>query len=204
MVKRLELQYVEFSFGAYDMELKQIITQHKDKMKKATDIVVSDFKGLRTGRASTGLVENLHVEYYGNPTPLKQMASIVTPQADSVVIKPFDPSVIKDIEKAIKSSDLSIAPMVDGKTIRLNIPPLNSERRKQIAIQIKQIGEQAKISIRNIRRDGNKQLDRELKDKLQTEDDVEYGKKQMDEATKKFTSQVDELVKHKSEEIMQN
>jgi ribosome recycling factor len=119
-----------------------------------------------------------------------------------IVIKPFDPSAIKEIEKAIKNSDLSLAPVVDGKVIRLNVPPLSEERRQQIVGQIKQMGEKAKISIRNIRRDGNKKLEDEQKAKAISEDERDKGKKEIDETTKKSTETVDQTVKVKSKEIM--
>jgi len=184
------------------MPIKQIFSEHQDKMQKAVDVLQNELKSLRTGRASTGLVENLKVDYYGTPTPLKQMATLATPQTDMIVIKPFDPASIKEIEKAIKNSDLSIAPAIDGKMIRLNIPPLSQERRSQIVQQAKQTGEQAKISIRNIRRDANKQLEKEQKDKFITEDDRDDGKKNIDDITKEFTNKIDSIIKAKSDEIM--
>jgi len=184
------------------MPIRQIFSEHQDKMQKAVDVLQNELKSLRTGRASTGLVENLKVDYYGTPTPLKQMATLATPQTDMIVIKPFDPASIKEIEKAIKNSDLSIAPAIDGKMIRLNIPPLSQERRSQIVQQAKQTGEQAKISIRNIRRDANKQLEKEQKDKFITEDDRDDGKKNIDDITKEFTNKIDSIIKAKSDEIM--
>jgi ribosome recycling factor len=184
------------------MPTKEIVFDNESKMKKAVEFLQDELKVVRTGRASTGLVENLKVDYYGTPTPLKQMATLATPQADMVVIKPFDPSSVKDIEKAIKNSDLSIAPIVDGKLIRLNIPSLSEERRKQLVGQAKQIGEQAKISIRNIRRDANKQLEKEQKNKSITEDELDKAKKQVDESTKECVDKVDLVVKKKSDEIM--
>jgi ribosome recycling factor len=171
-------------------------------MKKAIDALQHDLKSVRTGRASSGLVESIKVDYYGTATPLKQMATLATPQADIIVIKPFDPTSVKEIEKAIKNSDLSIAPIVDGKLIRLNVPPLSEERRKQLAQQAKQMGEQTKVSIRNIRRDANKQLEKQQKDKLITEDELQVGKKQIDEITKEYSDKVDEVVENKSDEIM--
>ena len=184
------------------MPTKEIIRESEARMKKAVEILQDELKAVRTGRASTSLVENMKVDYYGSPTPLKQMATLAAPQADMIVIKPFDPASVKDIEKAIKNSDLSIAPIVDGKIIRLNIPPLSEERRKQLVQQAKQMGEQTKVSIRNIRREGNKQLEKEQKDKLITEDDLQVGKKQIDEVTKEYTDKVDSVVKGKSDEIM--
>jgi ribosome recycling factor len=170
-------------------------------MKKAVEILQDEFKTIRSGRASTGLIENIKADFYGVPTPLKQMATLAVPQADMIVIKPFDPASIKEIEKAIKASDLSIAPIVDGKIIRLNIPSLSGERRKQLVQQAKQTGEQAKVSVRNIRRDANKHLEKQEKDKLITEDDLEKSQKQIDDITKQYIDRVDELIKNKSNEI---
>jgi ribosome recycling factor len=184
------------------MPVKRITDDSIAKMKKALDVLHDELKGLRTGRASTGLVENLRVEYYGTPTPLKQLATLAAPQADTIIIKPFDPASIKDIEKAIKTSDLSIAPLVEGKIIRLNIPPLSEDRRKHLVSQAKQLGEQNKVSIRNIRRDAIKHLESKEKDKTITEDDLEKGKKHLDEVTKEYTDKIDNMVKHKSDEIL--
>lgn len=184
------------------MPTKEIISQCCSRMKKAVEILHDDLKAVRTGRASTGLVENVKVEYYGTATPLKQIATLAAPQADMIVIKPFDPTSVRDIEKAIKSSDLSIAPIVDGKLIRLNVPPLSGERRTQLVAQVKQIAEQAKVSIRNIRREANKQLEKEQKDKVITEDQLQSGKKQVDDITREHTDQIDSVVKSKSDEIM--
>ena len=184
------------------MPTKGIVSECESKMKKAVEIVQDELKAVRTGRASTGLVENIKVDYYGTATPLKQMATLATSQADMIVIKPFDPASVREIEKAIKNSDLSIAPIVDGKLIRLNIPLLSEERRKQLVQQAKQMCEQTKVSIRNIRREANKQLEKQQKDKLITEDDLEKGKKQIDDVTKEYTDKVDSVVKNKSDEIM--
>jgi ribosome recycling factor len=184
------------------MPTKEIVSDTESKMKKAVEILHDDLKTVRSGKASTGLVENIKADFYGTPTPLKQMATLATPQMDMIVIKPFDPGSIKEIEKALKASDLSIAPIVDGKVIRLNIPALSEERRKQLVQQAKQTGEQTKVSIRNIRRDANKHLEKQQKDKLITEDDLEKGKKQVDDITKQHIDKVDELIKSKSEEIM--
>jgi ribosome recycling factor len=184
------------------MPTKEIVSDVETKMKKAIDALHDELRAFRGGRASPALVEHLKVDYYGTPTPLKQLATTAIPQADMIVIKPFDPASVKDIEKAIKSSDLSIAPVVDGKFIRLNIPPLSEERRKQLVQQARQTGEQTKVSIRNIRRDANKQLEKQQKDKLITEDDLQVGKKQIDDVTKECTDKVDSIVKHKADEIM--
>jgi len=184
------------------MPTKKIVDQHKVNMGKTFDVLKNDLKSVRTGRASTGLVENLTVDYYGSPTPLKQLATMAAPEVALIVIKPFDPASVKDIEKAIKTSNLSLAPIVDGNLIRLNIPPLSEERRQQIVAQVKQTAEQAKVSIRNIRRDANKQFDDEQKSKLITEDDRDKGKKDIDNITKEFIEKIDKKIKSKSNEIM--
>ncbi|MEN6577560.1 MAG: ribosome recycling factor [Phycisphaerales bacterium] len=181
-----------------------VVSESKTKMQKAVDVLQDDLKAFRGGRATPALVEHVKVEYYGSPTPLKALATISAPEADMLVIKPFDPASVKDIEKAIKSSDLSIAPIVEGKFIRLNIPPLSEERRRHLVQQAKQAGEQTKISIRNIRRDANKSLEKQEKDKQITEDDLNTAKKQIDDITKEFSDKVDSLVTHKSDEIMKD
>lgn len=184
------------------MSANAIITENRNKMNKAVDVFHDELKAVRTGKASTSLVENLKVEYYGTPTPLKQLATLAAPQVDTIVIKPFDPASIKDIEKAIKTSDLSIAPIVDGKLVRLNLPPLSEERRTQLVNQAKQMGEQAKVTVRNIRRDANKHLEKAEKEKTITEDDLEKGKKQIDDITREFADKIDGMVKAKSDEIL--
>jgi ribosome recycling factor len=184
------------------MSVKEIMDEHEYKMEKAMEVLHGELRAVRTGRASTGLVETIRVEYYGTATPLKQIAALATPQADTIIIKPFDPSIVKEIEKAIKNSDLSIAPVIDGKLIRLTVPTLSNERRKQLVHQVKQLGEQTKISMRNIRRDGIKELEKEEKEKTITEDDLDNGKKQMDELTKNYTDKIDEMAAAKSDEIL--
>ncbi len=184
------------------MPTKKIVSECGSKMEKAVEILRDELKAVRTGRASTGLVENIKVDYYGTPTPLKAIAALSVPQADTIVIKPFDPASAKEIEKAIRNSNLSIAPIVEGKLVRLNIPPLSEERRQQLVGQAKQLGEQTKVSIRNIRREANKQLEKQQKDKVITEDDLQVGKKQIDDVTKKYSDKVDVIIKNKSNEIM--
>ena len=184
------------------MPTKKIVDEHKGQMEKALDFLRSELRSVRTGRASAGLVENLMVEYYGSATPLKQIATIAVPEAAMIVIKPFDPASIKDIDRAIKNSELSLAPIADSKIIRLNIPPLSEERRKQIVQQVKQMGEKARVSVRNIRRDANKQLDDEQKNKVISEDDRDKAKKDIDNLTKEYVDKIDDVIKGKSEEIM--
>ena len=184
------------------MPLKSILSETEKSMDKTLEYLRAELRGVRTGRASPGLVEHLQVEYYGNMTPLKQLATLAVPEATSIVIKPFDPAALKDIEKAIKNSDLSLAPIADGKMIRLNIPPLSEERRKQIVQQVKQMGEKVKVTVRNIRRDTIKHVEDEEKKKTITEDDRDRGKKEVDDLTKKYTDEVDRIVEAKSKEIL--
>lgn len=184
------------------MTMQKTVSEHEARMKKAFDFLHEELRTVRTGRASTGLVEPIRVEYYGSLTPIKQLATLSAPQADQIIIKPFDPASIKDIEKAIKNSDLSIAPIVDGKMIRLTIPPLSEERRRQLVHQVKQMGEQAKVSVRNLRRDGIKQLEDQEKAGTITEDDLEKGKKQMDNLAKDYVDKMEAALKAKSTEVM--
>jgi ribosome recycling factor len=186
------------------MATQTVVSESRSKMQKALDVLQDELKAFRGGRATPALVDHLRVEYYGSPTPLKSLATVSAPEADMLVIKPFDPASLKNIEKAIKSSDLSIAPVIEGKFIRLNIPPLSGERRKQLVQQARQAGEQAKVSIRNIRRDANKGLDKQEKDAEITEDDRDTAKKQIDDITKEFTDKIDVAVAHKADEIMKD
>jgi ribosome recycling factor len=184
------------------MPIRQIISELEKNMQKTVEYLKNELRSVRTGRASPGLVENLHVEYYGTMTPLKQLATVVCPDPGSLIIKPFDVSCLKEIEKAIKNSELSLAPLPDGKMIRLNIPPLSEERRKQLVQQVRQMCEKVKVTIRNVRRDGIKTLEDAEKSKSITEDDRDRGKKEVDELTRKYTGQIDEIMTGKSGEIM--
>jgi ribosome recycling factor len=184
------------------MPTKEIISENKSKMNKAVEVLQDELKAVRSGRASTGLVENIRVDYYGTQSPIKAIAAVTVPQHDMLLIKPFDPTAVREIEKAIKNSDLNLAPIVDRGLIRLSIPPLNEERRRELVAQVKQMSEQTKVSIRNIRRDAIKHLEKQQKDKVITEDDLQNGKKQIDDITKECTDKVDSVVKNKSDEII--
>ncbi len=178
---------------------------HKDaekKMEKALEALREEFKGLRTGRASPALVEHLKVECYGTTTPLKQVAAIAAPEPQTLTIKPYDPTLLKEIEKAILQSDLGLNPQSDGKLIRIAIPPLSEERRKQLAKQAKELTEQVKISIRNVRRDANKHIDKEEGDALLTEDDAKKTRDDIQKLTRDYEKKADEILAKKTEEIM--
>src|SRR5262245_52391984 len=139
------------------MTADEILMDAEERMEKAVNVFRDELRGLRTGRASPAMLDSLRVEYYGSPTPLKQLAQITTPDPQSLVIKPFDPGTLKDIEKAIRSSDLGMAPNNDGKIIRLIVPTMSGEQRKKLVAEVKKRAEAAKVSCRNIRRDhGNK------------------------------------------------
>ena len=185
------------------LTLDEIMLESEDRMDKALDHFKTELRMVRTGRASTALIENLRADYYGTPTPLKQLANLSTPEPALIVIKPFDASCIKDIERAIIASSVGLNPSSDGRIIRLNVPPLSGERRQQLANQIKQMAEAARVGIRNVRRDANKQIDQLQKDKSITEDQRDGAKEDMDATTKKYIEKLDEALKHKTDEIME-
>jgi ribosome recycling factor len=185
------------------MNSAQILKDAEDRMEKALDVFRNDLKGLRTGRASPGMLDALRVEYYGSPTPIKNIASVTTPDAASIVIKPYQADDLKEIEKAIRSSDLGLAPNNDGKTIRLSIPAMSGDQRKKIVAQIKKQAESAKVSCRNIRRDGNKHFDDAEKAKAMTEDDRDKGKAKMQDLLKAYEAKIDDLGSKKEKEVME-
>src|SRR5438876_407906 len=141
------------------MTSEEILFDAEERMEKAVSVFRDELRGLRTGRATPALVDSIRVEYYGSPTPLKQMAQISTPDPQQILIRPFDHTVLKEIEKAIRSSDLGMTPNNDGKMIRLAVPPMSGEQRTKMVTRIKKSSEEAKVAIRNIRRDANKQVD---------------------------------------------
>src|SRR3954471_9864554 len=161
------------------MTSEEILFDAEERMEKALSVFRDELRGLRTGRATPALVDSLRVEYYGSPTPLKQMAQISIPQPQQIVIRPFDPGVLKDVEKAIRSSDLGMSPNNDGKMIRLQVPPMSGDQRKKMVQQIKKSGEDAKVACRNIRRDANKHFDTAEKEKTMTEDERDKGKEKV-------------------------
>ncbi len=183
------------------MAMDEILLDTEEKMESAVTYLKEELRGIRTGRASAGLVDHIKVDYYDSPTDLRQLATISTPDPTLIVIKPFDPSGIKDIEKAIFASDIGITPSVDGKVIRLAVPPLSGERRTQIAGQIKKMAEQTRVVVRNARRDGNKEADVEQKAGELTEDDAKRGKHDIQELTDKYEKAVTEMIDAKTKEI---
>jgi ribosome recycling factor len=185
------------------MSIEEITFEAEERMEKSVTLLGEQLRGIRTGRANVGLVESIRVDYYGSLTPLKQMANLSTPEPQQILIRPFDPSVIGDIVKAIQTSDLGLSPNSDGKVVRLNVPPLSVEQRKKLANRVKELAEEARVAIRNIRRDANKQADVEQNDKVLTEDDVKTCKDEVQSLTKKFEGKVNEVADKKSAEIME-
>ena len=184
------------------MPVDDILLDCEEHMEKTTEHLQHELRGIRTGRASPALVEDIRVDYYGSPTPMKSIASIQVPEATQLLIKPFSPQDIKAIEKAINDSKIGLTPHSDGRQIRLTLPPLSQERRQQLAGQCKGHAEAAKIAIRNARRDANKILETEEKGGVLTEDEAKSGKEQIQELTKTYETKVDEMIEKKKNEIM--
>jgi ribosome recycling factor len=182
--------------------IKEISKDTRTRMEK----VIEDFRHklgtVRTGRASTSLLDNITVEYYGTQMPLNQVATIHAPDASMLTVQPFDPSLINEIEKALRTSELSINPSNDGKLIRIPIPPLTEERRKQMVKVVHDMAEDHKTAIRNIRRDSNDKLKKALKDKTISEDEEKGGLDDVQKLTDQFVTKIGELSKHKEDEIM--
>ncbi|AFG38038.1 ribosome recycling factor [Spirochaeta africana] len=175
----------------------------ESRMKKSIKALEEEFAAIRTGRASTALFDKIMVEYYGTPTPLNQVATVSTPEARLVVIQPWDKSALGDIEKAIQKSELSLNPNNDGKVIRINIPPLTEDRRKEIVKSAKQIAEQAKVAIRNIRRDANDQLKQQQKDGEISEDEEKRLQDDVQKLTDTYTKQISQMLDAKEKEILE-
>jgi len=183
--------------------MDEILFEAEEHMEKAMDHLKHEIRGLRTGRATTALVEYVKVDYYGTPTDLRSLASLTTPDASSILIKPFDPGTLKDVVRALEEANLGINPQSDGKQIRMVLPALSQERRQQLSQKVKEAAEHTRISLRNIRRDANRKVDAEEKDSALTEDQAKSGREDVQELLKKFEGTVDSLVAAKSKEIME-
>src|SRR5262245_35452641 len=183
------------------MTSEEILFDCEERMEKAVNVLKDELRGLRTGRATPALVDSIRVEYYGSPTPLKQMAQISTPDPQQIVIRPFDQSALKDIEKAIRSSDLGMSPNNDGKMIRLQVPLMSGEQRQKMVACIKKSAEEAKVAIRNIRRDANKHFDQAEKSKEMTEDERDQGKEEVQTLLKKYEEKISEMGDKKAKEV---
>src|SRR5208283_5658199 len=183
--------------------IKETLAQTKTRMGKAGDDLRSELASLRTGRASTTLLEHIKVEYYGTPTPLNQVATLGVPDPTMLTVQPWDPSLLTVIEKVIRSSDLGLNPMNDGKILKVPIPPLNEERRKELVKHLHKVMENHRTAVRNIRRDSNEALKKLLKDKKISEDDERRGLDEVQKLTDEFMEKLENHAKSKEREIME-
>ena len=180
-----------------------IFKEMKDKMDKAIDVFHRELAKLRTGRASLSILEGVRVDYYGTPTQINQLATMSVPESRLITIQPWDASILANIEKAIMNSDLGLTPTNDGKLIRISIPQLTEERRKDIVKVAKKVAEECKIAIRNNRRDANESIKKVEKDKAISQDDFKKAQTQIQEVTDKYIAKIDDILKHKEKEIME-
>ena len=184
--------------------MHEILNSSEDRMKKSLVSLKDGYAAIRTGRASAAIFDKIRVDYYGEKTPLNQVSNITIPEARLVVIQPWDKNIINDIEKAIRSSDLSLSPSNDGKVIRISFPPLTGERRKELAKQAKNQAEQARVAMRNIRRDGNDTLKKMVKDSAITEDDETKAQAELQKLTDNYINKVNQTLEEKEKEIMED
>lgn len=182
---------------------KEIKRKATEKMDGAIEVLKKEFGSIRTGRASLALLDGIKVDYYGNLTPLQQLASLSIPESRQIAIQPWEQKIIPDIEKAILKSDLGLTPSNDGKLIRINIPPLTEERRKQLVKTIKKFAEDSKIAVRNIRRDINEEIKKLEKEKHISEDETKKSLDEIQKLTDSYVKKIDELTNHKEKEIME-
>jgi ribosome recycling factor len=181
-----------------------ILLDVEERMEKAIGVLKGALAGIRTGRASPGLVDSLRVEVYGSPVPLKQVAAVGAPEPNQIVIRPYDPGTLKEIEKAIQAADLGFNPQNDGRVIRLVVPPLSTEVRRKMVARIRDLAEEAKVAVRNVRRDGNKMADKAEKDKSLSEDQRDDVKAEIQNLTKKYEGRSTDLAKNREKEVMEN
>jgi ribosome recycling factor len=183
--------------------MNSVCSASEEKMKKTLQNLKDNFASLRTGRASAALFDKIRVDYYGEKSPLNQVANISIPEARLIVIQPWDKALIGEIEKTIRSSELSLNPSNDGKVIRVAIPPLTEERRKDLVKQAKNQAEQSRVAIRNIRRDGNEELKKLLKDSKLTEDEESKASEELQKLTDSYIAKVNQTLEEKEKEIME-
>ncbi|MBD5607934.1 MAG: ribosome recycling factor [Desulfovibrio sp.] len=185
------------------MDTDTILLDAEERMEKAVASLDRDFGKLRTGRASTALVDGIKADYYGTPTPIAQMASVATPDSRTITIQPWDKGGMAAVEKAILKSDLGLTPINDGKIIRISIPPLTEERRKDLVKVARKYGEEARVAVRNIRRDANESLKKAEKDKDITEDELKRSSDSVQKLTDKYIGEIDGKCSSKEKEIME-
>jgi ribosome recycling factor len=184
------------------MSIEEIALEAEERMEKSLALLADQLQGVRIGRANVGLVDSIRVDYYGSSTPLKQLANLSTPEPQQILIRPFDQTVLGEIIKAIQTSDIGLTPNTDNKVVRLNVPSLSVEQRKKLVGRVKDLAEEARVSIRNIRRDANKQADNEQSEKLMTEDELATTKEEIQALTKRFEGKVNEMAEKKSAEVL--
>lgn len=182
--------------------MKQVFNKTNESMQKSLNALAKDYAAIRAGRANPAVLDKVMVDYYGAPTPINQLAAVSVAEARTLVIQPWDISVLKDIEKAIQTSEIGINPQNDGKIIRLIFPPLTEDRRREIVKDVAKMGEDSKVSIRTIRRDAIDKLKKMKKDSEITEDDLKQAEKQVQDLTDKFCKEIDDLSADKQKEIM--
>ena len=185
------------------MNLEEILEDAELKMMKSVDFVQKEFATIRTGKASPALVENIYVDYYGTRTRLKELAGISTPQPRLIVIQPWDPTVLAEIERAIQKANLGITPLSDGKVIRIPIPELSEERRKDLSKVIKRMAEDGRVSVRNVRREANEEIKGVQKSGDITEDDMYRGEKEVQEKTDEYIVEIDKHLASKEKEVLE-
>jgi len=183
--------------------IDETLFEAEEKMERAIEFAKEDFATIRTGRATPGMFGRIVIDYYGSPTPLPQMATIAVPEPRMVLIKPHDPSQLKAVEKALRDSDLGVNPNNEGTQIRILIPPMTEERRRDMIKVARHKAEEAKVAIRNVRRKAKEEIDRLVKDGEVGEDDGRRGEKDLDDLTQRFVGGVDELLKHKEAELLE-
>jgi len=183
--------------------LNDVYADSRDRMKKVIENLEREFKRVRTGRASVALLDGIRVDYYGTPTPLNQIATLTVPEPRSITIQPWDATVIGDVEKSILKSELGLTPMNDGKMVRINIPPLTEERRRDLVKVIRKMAEESKVALRNIRRDSNEMLKDLKKDKAISEDEQFRGQEEVQKITDEFIKQAEAVYAGKEKEILE-
>jgi ribosome recycling factor len=183
--------------------IDELVNEADRRMKKSVETAAHEFNTVRTGRASAALLDRIEVDYYGQQTPLQQLATINVPESRMLTIQPYDPSSIKTIERALQESDLGLTPSNDGKLIRLPIPQLTEERRKELVKVVRRYGEEGKVAIRNVRRDVMKHLEELVRDGEVGDDEERRGEQQVQKLTDEHVKAIDDLIKHKESEIME-
>lgn len=182
---------------------KEVMKNLKDHMEKTVEALRREYQKVRTGRANTALLDDIRIDYYGTPSPLSQVATLSVPEPRTITLQPWETKMISVIEKAILNANLGLTPTNDGKVIRLNLPALTEERRREIVKQLKKMAEEAKVATRNIRRDANDELKKLEKNKKISEDDLKRAEKEVQDATNLYIAKIDEVLAHKEKEVME-